>query len=339
MKPSNVSGVVLDIDWERMIDIILPQVKVNRTVSYNDIEVEQREDTYGEMMFFGDIHAGSRNVSINPLNSHLKFVQDHPNIRVGLMGDLVEYATNTNFVKEECLDPDEQIDFIVKKFKPIRNRIDFMLWGNHEERYSKYTKSNRFLSSLAREIGVSDHCYIGEPQRGVFCAVHSNDRLYGMYAQHGSTASFADKFSQQKKAAKSNNVSLIVQGHTHQLGFDQQTIKGMEMLENEVAKVTKRVMLVATGCFVKEPGYAEAKSYPYTVVGAPIVRFYSSRDKLDYTDLTQEYRDYITKGGIVFGETKGVLNWGGLLPKNYESEETKTLKYNKAIDILSRKNP
>jgi len=314
-RPSNISGVVLDIDWENMVDINLPTVKVTRKMKFGNKVIENREDEMGEMMFLGDMHIGHKSHSGNPFHAHLKFLQDHPHIRIGLMGDYIDYSTNTNFVKEEEIDVDEQINEFVRMMRPLKDRIVFALWGNHEERFAKYTKSNRLLKSMMLEVGVPDHCYVGEPQRGVFCSVISGDKTYGMYAQHGSTRAIANDFYQQKKTALSNRVSLICQGHTHKLGYTQATERSMEDTENQISKVTRRRWFVNTGCFIKDAGYTEAKSYPLTVVGAPLVQFYKSKDKIDVTDLSQEYKDYLTKGGIAFGDMSYNLDpwkfWNG----------------------------
>jgi len=327
VKPSSVSGVVLDIDWEKMVDINLPLAFVSRKVEYDGKEVENRNEYYGEMMLIGDLHIGHRDHSGNPLNAHLHFLEEHPHIQIGLMGDYIEYSVNTAHVQEQTMDVDAQIDTFIKKFKPLKDRIAFMLWGNHEERYVKSTKSSHpgtaLLGSLAREIGVSEHCYVAEPQRGVFCSIKAGDNIYGMYAQHGATGAISNDFYQQKRTAQSNNVSIIAQGHTHRLGWAPLTEKSMEVLgDNTTGMITRRRWLVSTGCFLKEPGYAEARSYPYTIVGAPVIRFYSSKEKIDFTELSQDYKDYITKGGINFGAEVGVEDWTGLRREEYEGSPT-----------------
>ena len=310
VKPSSASGVILDVDWEKMVDVNLPLAFVSKQVEYKGQKIESKEDNIGEMMLMGDFHVGHKSHSGNPLRAHLKFLADHPHVQIGLMGDYIEYAVKTGFVKEEkIIDVDEQIDEVVRMLSPLSERIVFALWGNHEERYARYTSSNRLLASIMKEIGVSPHCYVGDPQRGVFCAIKAGNKVYGMYAQHGLTSAIINDFHQQKRTAQGNRVAIIAQGHTHKMGYSQITEKSMETTDKQTAMITRRRWLINTGCFLKEPGYAEAKSYPYTVVGAPLIRFYSGSEKIEVSDLTQDYKNYLTKGGVVFGATTGITDW------------------------------
>ena len=94
VRPSSISGVVLDVDWEKMVDVNLPLINVTRKTKYKGKYIESREDSMGEMMLLGDMHIGHGAHSGNPLRAHLKFLADHPHIQIGLMGDYIEYAAN-----------------------------------------------------------------------------------------------------------------------------------------------------------------------------------------------------------------------------------------------------
>lgn len=66
---------------------------------------------------------------------------------------------------------------------------------------------------------------------------------------------------------------------------------------------------------MKDAGYAEARSYPLNVVGAPLLRFYADRGKIEFDDISTEYKDYLVRGGIKFpGAEVGVKdeNWGNI---------------------------
>jgi hypothetical protein len=186
--------------------------------------------------------------------------------------------------------------------RPFKDRIRFMLWGNHEERLAKVTKSNRFLLSMANEIGVGDHCYTAEPQGSATCWVKAGEKTYTMDARHGRSGAIYNDFIQQKKTASNTNATVIAQGHTHKLGFAQITERNMEETGDQFGIVTRRRFFVNTGCFLKDPGYGDSRSYPMTNIGAPIVRFYASTSKVEVEDLGQDYKDYLTKGGLAFGD-------------------------------------
>ena len=309
MSRSSISGVVLDEDYEYLVQARLPPVHVSRTTTYKGKEIETRQSTYGEVMFLGDFHIGHESHATNPFNAHLNFLKDRKHIKIGLMGDYIEYAVNTPFVESEVMNVDEQIDLFVRAMKPLRKRIMFILWGNHEERYAMYTKSNRLLKGIASEIGVSDKCYIGEPQRGVNIIISSGKQKYGVYAHHSKTGAIVNKTIQLRRSGSQMRAALIVHGHTHHLGYEQRTIR--ELTDRK--RVTKRQLLVSTGCFMKDASYAEARSYPLNVVGAPLIRFYADKGKLDFVDISTDYKDYLTKGGIKFpGADVGVENWDNI---------------------------
>ena len=319
MSPNNIAGVVLDQDWERVFDYKLPLVKVKRELFYKDKEIESRTDNYGEMMYLGDIHIGHEAHAYNPFNSYLNFLKDRPHIQIGLMGDYIEYAEQTNFVNNEVMKVDDQIDLFVKCMKPIADRIVWILWGNHEERHAKYTKSNRLMQGIATEIGVSKKCYVGEPQRGVYGIIKAGRRKYGVYAHHSSTGAIVNKTIQLRRTGSQLGAALIVHGHTHHLGYEQRTIREL----GDKGRITRRQWLVSSGCFMKDASYAEARSYPLNVVGAPLIRFYSDRGKLDFVDMSTDYKDYLTKGGLPFAGAKdGVKDWSSVYPEKYRVNTT-----------------
>lgn len=302
----NITGVFLDADYNRMIEIDLPLVTVKRQMKYKNRIIERREAQYGEVMFMGDLHIGHTAHTSNPLNAHLHFLEEHPHVKLALMGDYLEYASKTTFVKDEAIDIDQQIDLFVKKLKPLADRVIFMLYGNHEERHVRYTDSKRLLLGIATEIGIPKDIYVGKPQRGVYVAVKAGKQAYGIYAHHSLTSARINRALQLKRAGSQNVFSIIAQGHTHEMAWIPRTFRQLELKNGGYENVVRRQYLLATGCFMRDASYAEARSYPYTVVGAPIVRFYSDRGKLDEYDLSSDYKGYLTKGGVPFGAREGI---------------------------------
>jgi len=73
------------------------------------------------------------------------------------------------------------------------------------------------------------------------------------------------------------------------------------MINGVPMTLVKRQYMLATGCFLEFPSYAEAGSYPLTEVGAPIVRFYADNHQIDAYDLTTTYRRYIEKASAGAG--------------------------------------
>jgi predicted phosphodiesterase len=298
----NISGVVLDADFERMIDIDLPTVYSIETKKCNGNKMFREKRTYGEFMFIGDIHYGNSVFCRNVLNGYLLYLRENPNVMIGLMGDILEYGEGTNYIREDESTPiDDQIQAFVSDFKPFAKRVKFILWGNHEERYVKNSKSKNLMRVLALELGLNPdngECYVAEPQRGLFVNFKSGNKVYGAYVQHSKTNAKINQDMQLQRAGSQNITAMIVHGHTHRMAWKPRTFRILETLNGRPTNVVRRQYLLATGCFLKYPSYAEAGSMPYTEVGAPIVKFYSDGNQLEEYDLTNRYREYLTRGGI-----------------------------------------
>jgi len=304
-KPENISGIFLDADLERMITIELPLVTSTETVKLKGETLAKAESTYGEFAFMGDLHYGNKSFSASVLHGYLKYLKKHPNIKIGLMGDILEYGQGTDFIREDEKVPvDEQIEQFVADFKPLADRIKFILWGNHEERFIRKSKMKTLMEFIALKLGVSKDCYIGEPQRGVFIMFRVGDKTYGCYAQHSKTSARINQDLQLKRSGSQNVVAIIAHGHTHRLAWKPRTFRSLERVNGQLVNVVRRQYLLASGCFLKYPSYAEAGSYPYTDVGAKIIKFFSDHNYLDEYDLTGKYRQYLARGGIAYKHGK-----------------------------------
>lgn len=100
------------------------------------------------------------------------------------------------------------------------------------------------------------------------------------------------------------HTSLAVHAHNHQIFKDHRTFYGVREIGGKYFTSVHEQYWLTTGCFVKNLGYAEAKSMPVTKIGAPFVRFYADREALEVIDDPR-----ITYG---IGETKSNLQDTGL---------------------------
>jgi len=306
MKPNSIAGVFLDADLERLIEIDLPIVEHREQIYRPRGKTFKRLSTiklhYGEFAFLGDFHYGNDSFSATVLHGYLNYLRAHPNIYMGLMGDILEYGQGSSFLTEDDRVPiDDQIAAFIADFKPFAKRIKFILWGNHEERHIRKSKSTRLMEDIARELGLRPgiDVYVGRPQRGVFVVFKAGDKKYGAQIRHSKTQARVNQDLQLRRAGSQNVASLIVHGHTHRLSWKPRTFRALEVIDGSVKNVVRRQYLLASGCFLKYPGYAEAGDYPYTDVGAPIVRFFSEEHNLQQYDLTGWYKNYLARGGVI----------------------------------------
>jgi hypothetical protein len=233
--------------------------------------------------------------------AYISYLKQHPHIQIGLMGDIIEYGEGSTYISEEDIPKiDDQIQMFKGLFKPLAKRIKFILWGNHEERYVKSSKSKNLMRVFALELGLDPDkdVYICEPQRGLYVDFKVGDKHYGAYMAHSKTRASVNQEIQLQRSGFQNLVAINAFGHTHRLGWRPRTFRTLEFIGNEVQNVVRRQYLISTGCFLKYPSYAENSSMPFTDVGCPFIKFHADEHQLEFYDLTGTYKTYLDKSGV-----------------------------------------
>lgn len=257
-------GVALDL-MEKEIPVVELPIK--------------KGENYGEVVFLGDLHVGSDGFSENQLSAYIKWIKEHPHIRVVLMGDLVEVGDLSKYLQAQTENFKKQIKRVVSLLWPIRNQIVCILEGNHEERYAREVKGAINLSDyIALELGIKEQTLRPGPQKGQLLVFKVNKENYPVYAIHGHTSAIYNKGTQLKRMAFTTKIPLICHGHTHQLYHDHYVYRTVNEIGGKFYEGVFEQHWLVTGCFVKYLGYAEQRAYPMSKIGAPFVRF-SSKDQ------------------------------------------------------------
>jgi len=290
-----LSGVILGKYREDPVGIALPLVTKHEKVKLGGKILEKEKRVYGELCFAGDMHYGDKCFSEPMMHAYLNFLKQHMNVQIGFMGDILENAQLSHYIPEEVLNSDQQIEEFCADWRPFANRVWFALWGNHEEREARETKTTKLMRYLMLEIGARK-AVVPPPQRGLHLIVKAGDIEYGCYVHHSKTNARINRKLQLQRAGSQNVASLIAHGHTHELAFLPRTFFHESSINGDIMTLVKRQYMLATGCFLEFPSYAEAGSYPLTEVGAPVVRFYADVPQIDCYDLTTTYRDYLDQG-------------------------------------------
>jgi len=279
---NNITGLVLDRNKERLFQVDLPVIERTR-VYESDSGKTTIKDKYGEIMFFGDWHMGSNAFAENPFEAHMQHIENNPHIRVFGMGDYINYNITTAHINDENMTTDKQINKMVDALIRIKDQIVLMLPGNHAAgRMAKATKSNRWLKHVCLEAGMDlGKVFIPEPDRGATAIINVEDVQYSVYAIHGSSGSIVNSNTQLRKIAKSNRETLLAMGHIHRILFEPVIYKEVEKVGDEYFNVLKKQYWLASGSYMKDAAYAETKSYPKSIVGSPIVRFFSTTNDMD----------------------------------------------------------
>jgi len=248
------------------------------------VELKPRKGkNYGEICFMGDFHIGSGNFSLNQYLEYISYILEHPEIKVALMGDYVEMGALSPFgASEEKVGAIQLLD-VVKLLEPIKDRIILLLEGNHEERFWRATKGTDTITrSIADALQIKP--LLPGPERGQLFIVRIGKQAYSVYAIHGSTGAVAYKASQLSKIFANIHTSLAVHAHNHQIFKDHRAFYTVREIDGRYYLAVSEQHWLTTGCFVKNLGYAEAKSMPVTKIGAPFVRFYADREAIEIID-------------------------------------------------------
>lgn len=238
---------------------------------------------YSEIVFMGDFHLGSGNFSLSQYMQYVKYVLAHPEVKVGLMGDLIEMGSLSPYgASEEKVGSIQLVD-IVELLRPIKERIFMLLEGNHEERFWRSVKGTDSISrSIADALRIKP--FLPGPERGQLFVVESGKYKYPVYAIHGSTGSTVQRATQLGKIYANIKTSLVVHGHIHQIFKDHRTFYEVNEDEGKYFLTVQEQHWLTTGCFVKNLGYAEKSSMGVTKIGAPIVRFYTDKHAIEVVD-------------------------------------------------------
>ena len=328
----NITGLVLDRNKERLLTIDLPVIERTR-IYESDIGKTTLTDKYGEMIFFGDWHIGSEAFAENPFEAHIKHIEANPHMRVIGMGDYINYNITTKHINDETLTTDQQINRMVDALIRIGDQIVIMLPGNHAAgRMAAATKSNRWLKFVCLEAGLDvGKIFIPEPDRGCSALVNVGEYQYSLYAIHGSSGSVVNSNNQLRKMAQTRRESLLAMGHIHRILFEPRVYEELELIDDEVYRTLKKQFWLASGSYLKDSAYAEIKSYPMSIVGSPIVRFFATTNEMDMHTLpyrSRDFTDYVLENTIPNDST-----FSG---KKYVEEERPPCPACESDDIMSR---
>lgn len=217
---------------------------------------------------FGDIHYGATECNVKRAMETIRWVKEHPNTKLILMGDLINCGTKLSIgagTFDEVRSGQLQYDDMTEMLDPVKHQIYGSLIGNHEMRIYKETGYN-LTKMLAKQL---HHRYYGF---GAFIKVRVQDQNYTFYATHGSSGATLPytKIRKVLELSKSMDADIYLYGHVHSLQVHTQQYKQVNLKKKMVE--TKKRYFILTGHYLNwEDSYAEMKNYAPEKMGSPTI--------------------------------------------------------------------
>ena len=255
-----------------------------------DYVYDSREDDTVKIVGLGDIHRG------NPWLDEKRFYETRDWIQendcyVILMGDYGECINakdprhDYNALDWEYATPDKQYRKTMEDLEPIKDKCIMMLEGNHESNFWRRHNHN-YTNWMATDLGIP---YVGISGYVLFRFKRKTGKSYDrrmlrIYAHHGWSGGRTDGYKVKVIHDLHNifdDAHLYLMGHTHQLGEVFPTTRlYVDARTKRIREQNQKYFY--TGSYIKghEVGrgsYVEARAYPPTQIGSPVIEVRPTR--------------------------------------------------------------
>lgn len=274
------------------------------TLDYDTTEVYKLEviprykDNFIYLVFLGDLHIGHKDCSLSFLQKAVTLIRRlsvKHEVVVILMGDLIE--TDKDYASQYMIEDvvertKEQFATMLQHLSPISHLCQFALWGNHEERLIRDSKTKRALEMVGIDNlyemilqKLNSKITVAQPQRGMLikliCSKGYLKQEYDIRISHGAYGGYKrPELQTERESDNYPTASLIAMGHHHQKYWDEKIKLGL----SDGRRAIYAQYWLGTGTFLGYPAYAERKSYPVNVMGCPIIKVYSDVQHLEYVN-------------------------------------------------------
>jgi hypothetical protein len=248
-------------------------------------EINIDDKKCGYLYTIGDIHLGSPNFSKDAekkLRGYINFIEETPNARCFLMGDVFDTCTLTSksdpFTSTMTLNQAEK--YAKKLFWPIRKKIIGGIKGNHENRLIKLARYSP-VESLCENLNTPYYgtsvvlrFNLGLNKNGGSGGVQSHRVCYYGYFHHmtGGGGTPGGKFNRVfKMASIMEDMDFYCGAHVHQLGHFIDRVGRPNRIKGTVEMV-KRAFILTGGFLDYRNSYAEEAMLSPTKLGSPRIR-------------------------------------------------------------------
>jgi len=233
-----------------------------------------------------DWHYGNPQCSPKHIDRTLVYIHDHDDVRVLMVGDLLECVTKTSKgdIFRQKITPQAQKDWVLERLMPVKDKILGMVMGNHEYRiYEGF--GHDYMKEIANALGVPYRTegLMVKISLGSGNETHK-DRQYPFwgYITHG----YGGARTKSGKAVKAERVGtwmsqadFVIMAHDHvvnaapdvDLVADPRSHVDKETGFTVGKAVAHRKMLIKANASLKWGGYAEMGGFPPVDLETPLV--------------------------------------------------------------------
>ena len=240
---------------------------------------------------FSDLHIGDVNFNEKKFLEYRRWVQDNPNTFAVLNGDIFDMGIKGSKGEDSekvFKTQNEALMKAVSLFRPIQDRILYVLNGNHE--YRLFRQGNFDITrDLCDHLDLNpafagytgDEAYMlirfgkqanGKPVIYTFYSIHG----------HGSGRSVACKMKHAENLALVCLADIYMVAHSHTMGAipDQYPVPDVR---TKKMNYMSRKFISSGGYLMREKGYAVKAAYKHLEPGSPKIRLDGTQKKCSVT--------------------------------------------------------
>jgi len=227
-----------------------------------------------EIVAMADLHVGSTECDMKLIKKTIKLIQKRKAFCI-LLGDLADVGLRESpgaSVYENNMNPKEQLETLIELFRPIRKNILGSIVGNHSWRIEKAT-------GLCFMKIFCDSLQIPYGRFQMMNMINVGKQKYSIFSIHGSSNAMTTegRINAFKKQLDTIESDIYTFGHTHDKAL--KIFSKRIIVENKV--IEKKQYMVLCGNFLNYGGYSEMKGLPVMQKGAPLIKLYPNKHKVE----------------------------------------------------------
>ncbi len=229
----------------------------------------------------GDPHIGSEECDLTLLNKTIQRIKDEPNTYTILMGDIIENSIiqSVGDVYNQVMTPEAQIDYAVKVFEPIKDKILYAVQGNHSNRSKKAVDIDpmKIIMGYLGKLDVYTRdgavLFVSFGKNKGRENVRHTATLYPVHGSRGGGRSAS--FNHVADLAKIVDCDIYLHAHTHKPGAFKTSYYKTDSRYKTVYATEK--LFINTAAFLNYGGYGQRATYTPTSKTMPEISIWYER--------------------------------------------------------------